>query len=230
MSQAWICSRRKAEDYISRGLITVNGDTATIWMSVSWDDDVKLLDTAIREQKNLVYYKINKPRGIVTTCAWNWDTAIIDIIKIKERVFPIWRLDKETTGLLLLTSDWRLANYLMHPKYGHSKEYIVEVFWPIDDKALDKMAQGIFILGSVTNEAIVKRVSSGTFSITLTEWRNRQIRRMVEAVWHQVKRLKRIRIENIELWWLGLWEYKHLSDKEIHNLFKNLWLDRNKIK
>ena len=230
MSQAWICSRRKAEDYISRWLITVDGHVATIWMSVSWKEDIKLLDTAVKEQKNLVYYKINKPRGIVTTCAWNGDSAIVDIIDIKERVFPIWRLDKETTGLLLLTSDWRLANYLMHPKYGHSKEYVVEVFWPIDDAALDKMAKWIFILGSVTNEAIVKRLSSWTFSITLTEWRNRQIRRMVEAVWHQVKKLKRIRVENIELWQLGLWEYKHLSEKEINNLFKKLWIDRHKIK
>ena len=230
MSQAWICSRRKAEDYISRGLITVDWDVATIWMSVTWKEDIKLLDTAIKEQKNLVYYKINKPRWIVTTCAWNWDTAVVDIIDIKERVFPIGRLDKETTGLLLLTSDWRLANYLMHPKYWHSKEYVVEVFWPIDDKSLEKMAKGIFILWSITNEAIVKRLSSWTFSIVLTEWRNRQIRRMVESVWHQVKKLKRIRVENIDLWTLALWEYKHLSEKEINNLFKKLWIERDKIK
>jgi len=229
MSQAWICSRRKAEDYIERWLITVNGEVAVIWQKIKWDDTVKLLDIAIQEQKNLVYYKINKPRGIVTTCAGNWDTAIVDIINIKERVFPIGRLDKETTGLLLLTNDWRLANYLMHPKYGHSKEYVVEVFWPIEDKALEKMSKGIFILGSITNEAKVTRLSSGTFSIVLTEGRNRQIRRMVESVWHQVKKLKRIRIENIDLWQMQLWEYKHLSHKEINNLFKELWLDREKV-
>ena len=226
LSQAWICSRRKAEDYIERGLITVNWKKAVIWMKVTWKEKIKLDNQAIKEQKRQVYYKINKPRWIVTTCAWNWDTAIVDIIDIKERVFPIGRLDKETTGLLLLTNDWRLANYLMHPRYWHSKKYIVEVFWPIEDEALNKMSKWIFILGSITKEAKIERLSSGTFSIILTEWRNRQIRRMVEYVWHKVKKLKRIQIENIELWNLHFWEYKHLSEKEINNLFKRLNLKR----
>jgi pseudouridine synthase len=226
LSQAWICSRRKAEDYIERWLVTVNWKKATIWMKVTWEEEIKLLNQAIKEQKKQVYYKINKPRGIVTTCAWNWDTAIVDIVDIKERIFPIGRLDKETTGLLLLTNDWRLANYLMHPRYGHSKKYIVEVFGPIEDEALDKMSKWIFILWSPTKPAKIERLSSGTFSIVLTEWRNRQIRRMVEYVWHKVKKLKRIQIENIELWNLWLWEYKHLSEKEINNLFKRLNLKR----
>ena len=121
MSQAGICSRRKAEDYIERGLITVDWVKAVIGMKVTWQEKIELKNEAIVEQKKQVYYKINKPRGIVTTCAGNWDTAIVDIIDIKERVFPIGRLDKETTGLLLLTNDGRLANYLMHPKYWHSK-------------------------------------------------------------------------------------------------------------
>lgn len=227
LSQVWICSRRKAEDYIERWLITVDWVKAVIWQKVTWEEEVKLLNEAIVEQKKQVYYKINKPRWIVTTCAWNWDTAIVDIVDIKERVFPIGRLDKETTGLLLLTNDWRLANYLMHPRYGHSKKYVVEVFWPIEDEALEKMSKWLFILGSMTKEAKVERLSSGTFSIVLTEWRNRQIRRMVEYVWHKVKKLKRIQIENIELWKLDLWEYKHLSEKELNNLFKTIGLDRN---
>ncbi len=226
MSQAGICSRRKAEEYIERGLITVNWEKAVIWMKVTWKEKIELKNEAVKEQKKQVYYKINKPRWIVTTCAGNWDTAIVDIIDIKERVFPIGRLDKETTGLLLLTNDGRLANYLMHPRYWHSKKYVVEVFWPIEDEALDKMSKWIFILGSMTKEAKIERLSSGTFSIVLTEWRNRQIRRMVEYVGHKVKKLKRIQIENIELWKMELWEYKHLSEKEINNLFKKLDLKR----
>ena len=226
LSQAWICSRRKAEDYIKRWLITVDWKKAEIWMKVIWTEKIELKNEAIKEQKKQVYYKINKPRWIVTTCAWNWDITIVDIIDIKERVFPIWRLDKETTGLLLLTNDWRLANYLMHPRYWHSKKYIVEVFWPIEDEALEKMSKWIFILGSITKEAKIERISSGTFSIVLTEGRNRQIRRMVEYVWHKVKKLKRIQIENIELWKMDLGEYKHLSEKEINNLFKRLGLKR----
>jgi len=220
MSQAWICSRRKAEEYIERGLIKVNGQMAIIWQQVCPSiDNIELLDKAIKEQKELVYYKLNKPRGVITTCVSRWQTWILDIVDINTRVFPIWRLDKDTTGLILLTNDWRLTNYLIHPRYNHEKEYVVEVFWPITDKALYKMAKWVFILWSNTKEAKVKRLSSGTFSITITEWRNRQIRRMVEKVWFQVKKLKRVRIENIELWRLDFWEYKPLSKKEKANLF-----------
>ena len=172
----------------------------------------------------MVYYKLNKPRGIVTTCAQNWEKNIIDIVDIKQRVFPIWRLDKDTTWLILLTNDGRLANFLMHPKYKHEKEYIVEVFWSITDDALEKMRNWLFILWSYTKKAIVNRISSWKFSIIITEWRNRQIRRMVEKVWFRVKKLKRIRIENIKLWNLESWEYIKLTNNELKDLFKKLWL------
>ncbi len=230
MSQAWICSRRKAEEYIWAGQVKVNWQIATIGMSIiAWQDKVELLNKAIKEQDNLVYYKLNKPRWIVTTCAQNDDLNIVDIIDVKERVFPIWRLDKETTGLILLTNDWRLANYLMHPKYEHEKEYIVETFWPIDDKSLEKMSNGLFILWSYTKKAKIKRIAAWKFSIVITEWRNRQIRRMVEKVWHQVKKLKRIRIENIELSNLDFWEYKHLSNKEVNWLFDKMNIKKTAV-
>lgn len=223
MSQAWICSRRKAEDYINRWLVMVNWLKAEIWQQITpWVDKIELEDRAIIEQENLVYYKINKPRGIITTCAKYGEKNIIDIIDVPERVFPIWRLDKESDGLILLTNDGRLTNYLIHPRYEHEKEYLVEVFWPIWDKALQKMRDGIFILGSYTKKAKIRRVSSWTFKIVLTEWRNRQIRRMVESVWSRVKKLKRIRIENILLDGLMPWEYKHLSKKEKNELFTKL--------
>ena len=223
LSQAWICSRRKAEEYIEKWLITVNGQVAEIWQSIIvWKDDVKLLDKAVKEQNELVYYKLNKPRWVVTTCASRWEKGILDIVDIKTRVFPIGRLDKETTWLILLTNDGRLANFLMHPKYNHEKEYVVETFWPIDDNALARMRKGIFILGSYTKQAKVERISSWKFSITISEWRNRQIRRMVEKVWSEVKKLKRIRIENIKLWNMDLGEYKPLTAVEKIDLFKKL--------
>ena len=228
MSQAWICSRRKAEDYISRWLVKVNGQVAMIGESIiAWEDEVVLLDKAIEEQKNLVYYKLNKPRWIETTCAQNNEKNIVDIMDVKERVFPIWRLDKETTWLILMTNDWRLANFLMHPRYEHSKEYIVETFGSITDDQLESMSEGLLILWKMTNEAAIRRISSGTFSIILTEWRNRQIRRMVEQVWSRVKKLKRIRIENINLWKLDFWEYKHLSKGELIELFDKLWIKKD---
>jgi len=228
MSTAWICSRRKAEEYISKWLVKVNWKIAQIGESISPNiDKVELLDKAIEEQKNFVYYKLNKPRWIETTCAQHNEKNIIDIMDVKERVFPIWRLDKDTTWLILMTNDWRLANFLMHPRYKHSKEYIVETFWSINDEQLDIMRRGLVILWKVTNEAIIKRVSSWKFSITITEWRNRQIRRMVEKVWSRVKKLKRIRIENINIWKLDFWEYKHLSKRELLWLFEKLWIKKD---
>ncbi len=228
MSQAWICSRRKAEEYIANKQVKVNWEIATIGMSIiSWEDKVELLNKAIKEQKSFVYYKLNKPRWIETTCAQNWWTNIIDIMDIKERVFPVWRLDKETTWLILMTNDWRLANFLMHPRYEHEKEYIVETFGSIDDEQLDGMRRWLFILWSYTNEAVINRISSGTFSIVITEWRNRQIRRMVEKIWSRVKKLKRVRIENINLWKMWFWEYKHLNNRELDGLFEKLWLKRD---
>ena len=228
MSQAWICSRRKAEEYIEKWLVKVNRQIAKIGESICPETDkVELLDKAIEEQKNFVYYKLNKPRGIETTCAQHNEKNIVDIMDIKERVFPIWRLDQDTTGLILMTNDGRLANFLMHPKYEHSKEYVVETFGSIDDNQLDSMREWLFILWRVTNEAVIKRISSWTFSIILTEWRNRQIRRMVEKVWSRVKKLKRVRIENIELWKLNFWEYKHLSKGELSELFEKLGLKKD---
>lgn len=228
MSQAWICSRRKAEDYIERWLVKVNGQVAKIGESINPDSDtVELLDKAIEEQKNLVYYKLNKPRWIETTCAQHNEKNIVDIMDIKERVFPIWRLDKETTWLILMTNDWRLANFLMHPRYEHSKEYVVETFGSIDDDQLNSMRDWLLILWRMTNEAAISRISSWTFSIILTEWRNRQIRRMVEKVWSRVKKLKRIRIENIHLWKLDFWEYKHLTKGELTELFEKLWIKKD---
>jgi len=229
MSQAWICSRRKAEKYIEEGLVKVNGEVAHIGQVIDKDvDKVEMMDKIVQDQQNLVYYKINKPRGIVTTCAEYWDQNIIDIIDIKERVFPIGRLDKETTWLILLTNDWRLTNYLIHPRYEHEKEYIVETFWKIDDEALDRMRDGLIILDSMTKPAVITRLSAGKFSIILTEWKNRQIRRMVEQVWSRVKTLKRIRIENIELWKIDYGQYRHLSKWELSELFARLNLENLK--
>jgi pseudouridine synthase len=232
MSQAGICSRRKAEEYIAEWLVKVNGEVAHIGQIVDSEvDKVELLNKAIKQQQNLVYYKINKPRWVVTTCANSkiWEQNIVDIVDIHERVFPIWRLDKDTTWLLILTNDWRLANYLMHPKYNHQKEYIVETFGPITDEALNKMRKWVYILDWYkTKPCKIKRISAGKYSIVLTEWKNRQIRRMAEAVGKRVKKLKRIRIENIELWKLQSGQYRHLSRQELDILFKKLGIKKEK--
>lgn len=223
LSQAWFCSRRKAEEYISLGLIKVNWKIAKIGQTIDSNiDKVEMLDKAIKEQKELLYFKVNKPRWVVTTCANIWEKTILDVINIDQRVFPIWRLDKDTTWLILMTNDWRLANFLMHPRYNHEKQYIVETFEIIMDWALEKMRNWLIILWSKTKQADIERISPYKFYITISQWKNRQIRRMVQKVWNEVKNLKRIRIENIELWNLKEWEYKELSKTEKDELFKKL--------
>ena len=223
MSQAGICSRRKAEEYIEKGEVYVNGEKAQIGQSVNPDTDtVTLWKGAELSQQNYVYYKYNKPRGIETTCAQRWGKSIIDIINISERVFPVGRLDKETTGLILLTNDGRMTNYLTHPRYEHEKEYVVETFGAIDDQQLTSLRTGVKILWKLTKQCKVDRIAAGKFSIVLTEGRNRQIRRMVEEVWSKVKKLKRIRIENIFIDGLKEWVYKNLSKWEREELFSIL--------
>lgn len=223
LSQAGVCSRRKAEEYIERGLVTVNGEKAKIGQSVDPEkDEIVINDTVVRETSELVYYKLHKPRDIITTCKQDGESSILDIVDINERVFPIGRLDKETTGLILLTNDGRLSNYLMHPRYEHEKEYSVEVYGRIEDAALTDMSQGVMVLGKMTKPATITRLSSGKFSIVITEGRNRQIRRMVESVGYTIKRLKRIRIENILLGEMEEGEYKPLTKAELKGLFQKI--------
>lgn len=223
LSQAGICSRRKAEEYILQWLISVNGKTAEIGQMIDPSvDKVEMWKQAIKEQNELLYYKVNKPRWVVTTCAQIGEKTILDVIPLDKRVFPIGRLDKETTGLILMTNDGRLANFLMHPRYNHEKEYLVETFGPISDESLERMRNGLFILGSYTKKAKVERVASGKFAITISEGRNRQIRRMVDKVGSEVKKLKRVRIENILLGDMKEGDYKALTKKEKDELFQRL--------
>lgn len=226
MSQAGICSRRKAEDYIADGQVSVNGEVAHIGQIIdSEKDEVRLLDGAKMQQQNYVYYKFHKPRWIETTCAQKEGKSIIDIINTPERVFPVGRLDKDTTGLILLTNDGRITNYLTHPRYWHEKEYIVDTFWPISDEAIKQLSRGVLILWKWTRKCFVERVAAGKFRIILKEGRNRQIRRMVEAVGLRVKKLRRVRVENIFLEWLDEGQIKKLSLWEKRELFDRLGLE-----
>ena len=223
MSQAGICSRRKAEEYIEAGQVYVNGEKAHIGQSIDPEaDNVTLGEWAELEQQKYVYYKYNKPRGIETTCAQKGGNSISDVVQTQERVFPVGRLDKDTTWLIILTNDGRITNHLTHPRYGHEKEYIVETFGSISDEQLKKMSRWVMVLWKWTKKCKVDRVAAGKFSITLTEWRNRQIRRMVESVGSKVKKLKRIRIENIFVDGLKEGEFKYFSNWEKKELFSRL--------
>lgn len=249
LAHAWVCSRRKAEEYIEQGLVSVNDIVAHIGQVIDPEKDiVKVDDRVIEDQQNLVYYIFHKPRGIVTTCLSGKDDeqGIMDIVNVPERVFPIGRLDKETTGLIILTNDGRLSNYLMHPRYEHEKEYVVEVYGKIEDTHLDAMRAGVRIelKDNGTRKRIIRRVggedkvitrkyatkpceitrlSSSKFSITIKEWKNRQIRRMVEAVGYDVKRLKRIRIESVNLGDLPDGKWRKMTREEQSDILERIW-------
>ena len=165
---------------------------------------------------------LNKPRGYVSSCHQQNEKIVLDLLDISERVYPVGRLDKDSTGLLLLTNDGRLHHRISHPSFNHEKEYEVTVDRPLREGALRKLAKGLPMMGTRTRPARVKRISARRFRIVLQEGKNKQIRRMVRKVGNQVVDLKRIRIANIELASLAPGRWRHLAAKEKDELLKSL--------
>jgi 23S rRNA pseudouridine2605 synthase/23S rRNA pseudouridine2604 synthase len=172
--------------------------------------------------QNLVYIALNKPKDYVTSCRQREAQTVLDLVDIVERVYPVGRLDKDSTGLLLLTNDGRLHHNLSHPSFDHEREYEVSVVKPIPDGALKHMAKGLPMMGTKTRPARIQRISARRFRIVLQEGRNRQIRRMVRKVGNQVADLKRIRIANIRLGKLSKGTWRYLSKTELSRLLNPL--------
>jgi len=224
LSGAGICSRRKGEEYIQAGWVKVNGKIVTeLGVKVDPDRDTIEVDTdAIRSDTVPIYIALNKPRGYVSSCHQHNEKIVLDLLDISERVYPIGRLDKDSTGLLLLTNDGRLHHHLSHPSFNHEKEYEVTVAKPLPGGVLRKLAEGLPMMGTRTRPARVKRMSARRFRIVLQEGKNRQIRRMVRKVGNQVIKLKRIRIANVKLGNLPLGSWRHLTQKEKEKLLKEI--------
>jgi len=218
LSIAGFCSRRKAEEYIKDGRVKVNGEVVSV-LGTKIDpetDRVEVKGKLVEAKHDLIYIALNKPIGYVTSCSQKGDKIVLDLINIQDRVYPVGRLDKDSTGLLLLTNDGELHHRLSHPSFDHEKEYEVTVVKPISDGALRKMAKGMPMMGTKTRPADVKRISAKVFSIILKEGKNKQIRRMVRKMGNNVVRLKRIRISNIKLGNLteGSWHYLTEEEKQ----------------
>ena len=224
LSRAGICSRRKGEEYIKAGWVKVNGKIVTeLGVKVDPEQDAVEVDSdAIRSDSTPIYIALNKPRGYVSSCHQQNEKIVLDLLDISERVYPVGRLDKDSTGLLLLTNDGRLHHRLSHPSFNHEKEYEVTVARPLPGGALRKLAKGLPMMGTRTRPARVKRISSRRFRIVLQEGKNKQIRRMVRKVGNQVVDLKRIRIANIELASLAPGRWRHLAAKEKDELLRSL--------
>jgi pseudouridine synthase len=216
LSEAGICSRRKGEEYIRQGRVRVNSRiVAELGTKVDSEKDrVEFDGKVIALKSEPVYIVLNKPKGYVTSCSHPGEKIVLDLIDISERVYPIGRLDKDSTGLLILTNDGSLHHRLSHPSFDHEKEYDVTVSKPITDGSLRNIASGLPMMGSKTRPAEIRRISSRRFRIILKEGRNRQIRRMVRKVGSRVIRLKRIRVSKVKLGRLAEGAWRHLTEKE----------------
>ena len=220
-----VTSRRKAEELILQGKVSVNGEAITeLGFKVDTDKDKVCVEgRLIKAVENKIYIKLNKPTGYVTTVKDQFDRkCVIDLINIPDRIYPIGRLDYDTSGLLLLTNDGDLSNRLMHPRYKVYKTYIARVNGRLNATDVGWLRHGIKIEDYTTAPAIVDVVKTDgvqtTVKISIYEGKNRQVRKMLAAVGKTVISLKRVSFGNIELQDLPIGSWKHLDKKEIEYL------------
>ncbi len=221
-SEIGYCSRREADKLVEQKRVTINGKVAEMGSKVSPTDEIRLNGKLItpKEKKKQVYIAFNKPRGIVcTTDSRREKNNIIDYIKYPERIFPIGRLDKDSQGLIFLTSDGDIVNKILRAGNNHEKEYLVTVKEPITRSFIYKMGNGVPILDTVTKKCFVEQIDKFRFRIILTQGLNRQIRRMCEYLSFTVVRLERYRIMNIDLD-VPIGKWRHLTKKELNDIFK----------
>lgn len=215
LSEVGYCSRRKADELIAEGRVTLNGNIPEMGTKVAPGDVVKVNgDLIVPPKRDNVYLAFNKPVGIVCTTNPKEKNNIIDYINYPTRIFPIGRLDKPSEGLILLTDDGDIVNKILRARNNHEKEYLVTVDRQINQEFLDRMSNGVPILDTVTRKCEVEALGKFVFRIILTQGLNRQIRRMCEYLGYNVESLKRIRIVNIPLD-MPVGTYREITPKEL---------------
>lgn len=221
IADAGVCSRREAEELMRAGRVRVNGTPAR-QPGTKIDPDrvtVSVDGREIAAGEGKHYIVVNKPRGVVCTCRSQGGPTVIDLVDVPARVYPVGRLDKDSEGLVLLTNDGELAEKLMHPRYGHEKEYVVRVNRPLQEGAAAIMARGVVLKdGTKTAPAEVKELSRRRMRITLREGKKRQIRRMCEALGYAAVHLTRVRLENVKLGRLPTGGWRRLTPRELNEL------------
>ncbi|MDO4519960.1 MAG: pseudouridine synthase [Eubacteriales bacterium] len=230
LSEIGYCSRREADKLIEAGRITVNDHLGATGEKVTPSDQI-LVDGkpvhAIEKKVLLLFYK---PKGIVcSTKKQGKDMTVTEYLNYPLRIYPIGRLDKDSSGLLLMTNQGDLVNAIMRARNHHEKEYIVRVNKPFDDTFVERMSMGVPILDTVTRPCKVRAISEDTFRIVLTQGLNRQIRRMCEYLGYKVISLKRTRIMNLKLDTLKKGTYREIKQSEWKELAKTLKLSENLI-
>ncbi len=222
LSDAGVCSRREADRFIEEGRVTVDGKPAVQGMQVEDFQEIKVDGKAIKREEKKVVLVFYKPKGIECTANPKVKKNVISYINYPIRVYYVGRLDKDSEGLLFLTNQGELVNQIMKAGSYHEKEYLVTVDRPVTEEFLQKMREGVPILGTVTRKCKVERESEKAFRITLTQGLNRQIRRMCNYLGYEVVKLKRIRIMNIELGNLPVGSYREATKKELEELKRQI--------
>jgi len=225
LAEAGICSRREADKLITENKVILNGIKARLGDQVQKGDIVQVAGKKITQRAKKVYILYNKPVGVITTTREGVN-SVLDKVHVPERVYPVGRLDVATSGLLLLTNDGRVVNRMLKGKYGHEKEYRVTVDKKVTKMFLEKICKGIVLEKRKTLPAYAKAVGDRVFTLTLTEGRNRQIRRMCEALGYKVIKLVRVRLLHLRITGLQPGSWRHLTDQELHMLFKTLRFPR----
>lgn len=230
MAEQGIASRRKSEDLIRAGKVKVNGHIAVIGQKINPKKDLVTVGKqkiVSPKTRNMVYIMLNKPRGYVTTVSDEYDRkTVMDLISdIKERIYPVGRLDKDSEGLLIMTNDGSFTNCLTHPSHGLAKVYRVTVRPAVDDEILYNLRNGIFIDGRKTAPAdvtvLTEEENRVVLEFVLHEGRNREIRKMCESQGLEVARLKRTAVGSLKLGVLPQGKYRELTEQEVKKLLRS---------
>ncbi|MBD3311336.1 MAG: pseudouridine synthase [Candidatus Magasanikbacteria bacterium] len=213
------CSRRRAEELIKLGKIKVNGRIAEIGMKINpEEDEVGIENQILNTDTDKIYIAVNKPVGYVTSTSSKQGKSVIDLLdksKIKRRVYPVGRLDKDSEGLVLLTNDGELTNRLTHPKYEHEKEYEIELDKTLSNKDKKTLESGMDIGEKVRGIKIKKTDNPKKYRLVLQEGKNRQIRKMLGRLGYNLQSLKRLRLGKLKLNKLPTGKWKFVEKKEI---------------
>lgn len=224
ISSKGMCSRREADTWIEQGMVLINGKVARKGNRVMPQDEVRVHGQLIKTKSTQrpVYILLNKPKDVTCTTDQSDKSNIIDFINYKKRIFPVGRLDKDSTGLIMLTNDGDIINKILRKENKQEKEYIVKVKDEITDEFIKKMSKPIPMLGTKTIPGKINQLGPYTFRIVLTQGLNRQIRRMVYHCGNSVKSLKRSRIMHLKLNNLAEGQWRYLTDEEIKQMHQLL--------